>query len=67
MSIERPSEPGQSIDPIPRSTALLQPRDHRLRRAHAVGQLTLAQASLGSQVIDQLPERKIYTRYANYH
>ena len=67
MSIERPSKPGQSIDTIPRSAALLQPRDHRLRRAHALGQLTLAQASLGSQVIDQLPERKIYTRYANYH
>ena len=38
-------------------SGLLKPGDDRLRRAHAIGQLTLRQACVGPQLVDQL--RKI--------
>src|SRR5690606_7864831 len=45
---------GERVDPVPRSTALLEPGDHRLRGTHAGGELALADPGLGSQVVDQL-------------
>lgn len=60
---EVPIEPGRNagegVDPVACSPAFLKARDHRLRRAHALGQLALAQARLHSQIMDELTQRKI--------
>lgn len=59
MPIQRCTEAGEGIDPVLRATAFLQPRDDRLGRAHPFGELALAQAGLGPQVVDELSEVEI--------
>ncbi len=39
--------------------ALLESRDDRLRRAHALGEFALAEIGGGAQVIDELSEREV--------
>jgi hypothetical protein len=39
-------------DPVPRPAAFLEAGDHRLRGAHPLGELGLAEPGLGTQVVD---------------
>ena len=48
--------PSEGVDAVPGTAAFLKAGDDRLRRPHACGELTLAEAGLGAQVVDELAE-----------
>ena len=50
---------GEGVDAVARSPAFLETGDHRLGGAHPLGELALAEAGFGSQVVDELAEREV--------
>ena len=56
---KRGGNAGEGIDAIAAAPAFLQAGDDRLRRPHALCELPLAEADLGTQVIDHLREAEV--------
>lgn len=44
---------------MPKGASFLEPRADRLRRAHPLGKLALAETGAGAQLVDQLTEREV--------
>src|SRR5690606_21757877 len=59
MATECFGDSGEGVDAVPRSAALLEAGDHRLRRSHAFGELTLAEPGARAQVVDELTEGEV--------
>ena len=59
VSVQPGGDAGEGVDSVSCSAALLEARDHRLGRAHALCQLALAQARLHPEIVDELAQCKI--------
>src|SRR5699024_3951573 len=59
VPVERSGDPGEGVDAVTCSPALLEPGDDRLGGAHPLCELALGEAGLRAQVVDELAEGEV--------